>query len=221
MPIEPRPTPGDLLHAREAGARLPAWYSVHGRDFPWRHWRDSYSVLIGEILLQRTSARVAADFAPEFLHRFPSWASLAAADETELEAVLSRIGLQRRRARTFRILSSVMMDSAPAELRDLPGVGQYIERAVDVTLAGRISAMVDTNFVRVVRRLFGPPWKSDYRYDRRLQALALAIVEGAGDGRVGNWSVLDLGATVCRPRRPLCSECPLADLCHANPAPDR
>jgi len=72
--------------------------------------------------------------------------------------------------------------------------------------------MVDTNFVRVIKRAFIGPWRSDYRYDERLQEIALAIVLG-GDPKRVNWGVLDLGATVCTPRQPRCADCPVAKLC--------
>jgi A/G-specific adenine glycosylase len=82
-----------------------------------------------------------------------------------------------------------------------------------VTLNGERVAMVDGNFVRMLRRVFAGPWMSDYRYDSRLQELARAIVQGATDPRHANWAVLDLGATICIPRRPRCSDCPLVDAC--------
>jgi len=101
----------------------------------------------------------------------------------------------------------------PIEYEQLPGVGQYIGRSTRVSLHASREAMVDANFVRLLQRLFAGPWMADYRHDRRLQQLALAIVEAAGDPRVANWAVLDLGATVCTPSRPRCGECPLAAHC--------
>lgn len=73
--------------------------------------------------------------------------------------------------------------------------------------------MVDSNFVRIVRRIFVGEWKADYRYDDRLQAIASAIIAGAADPRVANWAILDLGAQVCVPRRPRCDWCPLSTWC--------
>ena len=193
--------------------RLDGWYAAAGRDFPWRQWRDPYRSLIVEVLLQRTAARVVADFAPSFFSSFPSWQSLAGARIEDLEETLAPIGLQRRRARSLHAAALVMVTAPPADWEDLPGVGQYIGRAVKVTLHGSAQAMVDTNFLRVLRRVFPPPWRSDYRYDDRLQALSSAIVRGASDPRVANWAVLDLAATVCTSRTPRCSSCPLADAC--------
>jgi A/G-specific adenine glycosylase len=74
-------------------------------------------------------------------------------------------------------------------------------------------AMVDRNWVRVIKRAFEPGWMSDYRYDQRLQQIALAVVVAAQDAATVNWALLDLGAMVCRPRNPRCGTCPLAGRC--------
>jgi A/G-specific adenine glycosylase len=72
--------------------------------------------------------------------------------------------------------------------------------------------MVDSNFVRLLKRVMGGEWMADYRYDRRLQQLAHAVVEGQ-DARTVNWAILDFAALVCKPRRPACKACPLIMHC--------
>ena len=96
---------------------------------------------------------------------------------------------------------------------EAPGVGQYIGRAVAVMGRGERAAMVDSNWVRVLHRVFEGSWMADYRYDPRLRALLQAIVDGGRDARAVNWAMLDLGATICLPRRPRCDACPLAATC--------
>jgi A/G-specific adenine glycosylase len=96
---------------------------------------------------------------------------------------------------------------------EAPGVGQYIGRAVRVMTRGESAAMVDSNWVRVLHRVFDGAWMADYRYDPRLQALSQAVVDGARDSRVVNWAMLDVGATLCLPRSPRCAACPLAEAC--------
>lgn len=167
-----------------------------------------------EILLQRTRAETIHDFAPRFFTAFPDWQSLAAAGRDHLARVLSPIGLQGRRATSLEALArAVTRAGVSPESRDAPGIGQYISRAVAVAARNEPVAMVDSNWVRVVRRTFGGGWTSDYRYDRRLQTIAQAVVVAGGDPQVVNWAVLDLGATVCRPVHPLCANCPLAHAC--------
>lgn len=211
--LSPEVGADELTTARDCGQRLARWYTVAGRDYPWRHWRDLYRVLVTEMLLQRTTASVVAEFAPQFFDVFPSWASLATASLEQLEGRLAPIGLQRRRAKSLHGAALAVLSEPSTPLDALPGVGQYVERAVQVALNNAPLAMVDSNFTRMLRRIFPPPWRADYRFDPRLQSLALSVVEGAANAKIANWAVLDLGGTVCLPRRPRCDVCPLLDHC--------
>jgi A/G-specific adenine glycosylase len=107
----------------------------------------------------------------------------------------------------------VINDGLNPESRNAPGVGQYISRAIAVGVRNEPLAMVDSNWVRIVHRIFGGRWLSDYRFDSRLQSIALSIVEADGNARHANWAILDLGAALCRPTRPLCPECPIRSAC--------
>jgi adenine-specific DNA glycosylase len=138
---------------------------------------------------------------------------LAAASEVELEECLRPIGIQRRRAAALKALADNLLADPRRPREDWVGVGQYISRAIAVGVENAPTAMVDTNFVRVVRRAFQGDWMSDYRYDVRLQALALAIVRGGRDARSVNWAVLDLGARFCKPGVPDCDGCPIQPFC--------
>jgi A/G-specific adenine glycosylase len=206
-------TPGELGRAEQLGPALEHWFLDHGRTFPWRRWSDPYELLVAEVLLQRTRADVVATFVPGFLRAYPSWLDLSEASEEELVVALAPIGLQRRKAASLRELAVQMVISPTVPKGSEPGVGQYIERAIRVALTGERLAMVDSNFVRVLRRVFGGRWMADYRYDPRLQRLAQAVVDGASDARSLNWAVLDLGAMVCTPGTPRCGACPIREAC--------
>jgi A/G-specific adenine glycosylase len=210
------PTSDELAAADEIGRRLEAWFDSHGRSFRWRRWRDAYRVAVTEILLQRTRAEVVDAFLPPFLERFPNWASLTRVSLPVLTQELAPLGLQSRRAASMKALAREMRAVDSPAWESLPAVGQYISRAIAVGTTGAALAMVDTNFVRVLTRVFIGSWMADYRYDRRLQELALAIVHGAKSSRTVNWAVLDLGATVCTPKGPRCGICPLMSLCETG-----
>lgn len=204
----------DRVTARLAGARLEEWYADHRRQFSWRAFHDPYKVLVAEILLQRTRADVVERFLPLFLERYPAWQDLRHATADDLERLLSEIGLQRRRAQVFKSLADCLSTHDSVDIDcSLPGVGQYVERAVRVSLANESVAMVDSNFVRIILRVFRGPWMADYRTDRRLQELASAVVAGGTNPQATNWAVLDLGALVCRPASPACRLCPLRGMC--------
>jgi A/G-specific adenine glycosylase len=209
----------DLARATTIARRLERWYVSFGRDFPWRSWRSPYRLAVVEVLLQRTRAEAVRDFAPKFFGSYSGWAELAAADTVELQKFLRPLGLHVRRAASLKSLAVGMVAAPSGPLwESRPGIGQYIGRALRVGLFGEPLAMVDANFVRVVRRAFRGPWMADYRYDPRLQGLSQAIVDGARDSRRINWAILDLGARVCVPRVPRCGACPLESACETGRA---
>ena len=208
-PAEYQVTAAESATCVRIAAKLAVWGSVHRRVYAWRTSRDEYTVVLAEMLLQRTRADVVAAFLPAFAERYGDWAALRSAEITELERALQPLGLQRRRARALKNLADVWGTGRPS----LPGIGQYIGRAIAVMLRGERWAMVDSNYVRVLRRIFAPPWGSDYRYDDRLQALARLIVAESPDPKEANLTVLDFGALVCTPIQPSCPTCPLLSLC--------
>lgn len=184
----------------------------HGRHLVWRDWTDAYRITIAEVLLQRTRAETVAGFLPKFLDTFPSWQAIANSRVDRLRRALKPIGLSDRRSRSLKELARVMV-STKAAMPDesMPGVGQYISRAVRVSTRGDTAAMVDSNFVRLIRRVFAPPWRAEYRTDSRLQTLAIEVVRT--DCLRSNWAVLDFAAAVCKPQKPLCRDCPLRGIC--------
>ena len=212
----PRLARSEVTQARRIGAALEGWAADNLRDLPWRHWSDGYRVTVTEVLLQQTAASKVAAFLDDWLVAYPDWISLASASVSELTDRLRPLGLHRRRAATLHRLALSVLESPAMGLEERPGIGQYIARAVNVSLAGSVEAMVDVNFVRVVRRAFEGPWMADYRYDPRLQAIAMAVVLGADDPKVVNWSVLDLAASICKPRRPSCGACPIMQECRTG-----
>jgi A/G-specific adenine glycosylase len=200
------------------GAAIEVWASTHLRSFPWRSWSDEYRLTVTEILLQQTAAAKVAGFVEGWLVDYPDWQALGSAPVIELETRLRPLGLHRRRADVLHRLALSFAHEPQLALQDRPGVGQYVSRAVAVGTAGKAEAMVDVNFVRIIRRAFAGTWKSDYRYDDRLQRLAQRVVDGANDPRVVNWGTLDLAALVCKASVPACAACPIMTFCSVGSA---
>ena len=170
-------------------------------------------------MLQRTQAVTVSKFYGSlFLHRFPSWESLACATEQDLEDLLKPIGLWRRRARTLIHLSHTLVEldcqfpSTRVELEKLPGISQYMASAVLLLCHGRLEPLLDVNMARILERVYGPRQMADIRYDPLLQQYARSLVQ-VDDPVSVNWAVMDLAATVCLRGVPRCSECPIAGLC--------
>lgn len=204
------------------------WYSLNGRDFPWRREAaGSYLKVISEVLLQQTPAQRVADFLPGFLDRFPGWTELASPTEDDLGEYLKPLGLWRRRAHALAELAAVMVTldgRFPAtrdELESLPAVGQYVASAVLLFELGQPEPLLDLNMARLLERYFGPRVLADIRHDPQLQALAREVV--APSAQALNWAVLDFAALVCKARSPRCTQCALLRDCrfgmaHLRPA---
>jgi A/G-specific adenine glycosylase len=197
---------------------LLAWYRRHARDLPWRRTRDPYAILVSEVMLQQTQVRRVVDFYPRFLARYPTVEELAAAAEGAVRDAWQGLGYYRRAQnlhRTARLVAGRYrgrFPSSPAELETLPGVGRYTAGAVAAFAFGADAAILDTNAARVLGRVFGPgPRRGRLA---RLWALASAAIP-SGRGYVFNQAIMDLGALICRARRPACPRCPVRAACRA------
>lgn len=217
---------------REAEAALPAalgakgaftaallgWWADNGRQFPWRVDRTPYRVLVSELLLKRTTSTAAARVFLEFLERYPDVRSLASADRLGLEALFSKVGLQKQRAvsalRMARHICGELGGELPVDygvLRRIPGVGDYTACAVLSFGFGVPVAAVDSNVVRILTRVFESYLGTDASKGT-IRALAQAVLPENGH-EAFNYALLDLGATVCRYRYERHGVCPLKPMC--------
>ena len=202
---------------------LLAWFDRHKRDLPWRRTRDPYAIWISETMLQQTRVETAIPYYQRFLERFPTARELAAAEASEVLSLWAGLGYYRRARMLQLAAQSVVAEhggelpATPDALASLPGVGSYTSGAVaSIAFGARVPA-VDGNVLRVLSRwhaLRGDPRESNTK--KTIEASARAHVE-AGD-RAGDWnqSLMELGATVCLPRRPLCLACPVRPHCEAS-----
>ena len=206
---------GSDLRWGDVAERLARWWPRFKRDLPWRAARDSYAVLVAEVLLRRTNASKVVGTYLALMERYPTPRELAKASERELAELLRPLGLHRTRARQLRAMARELLErhggTVPrdvSELRRLTGVGDYAASAVACFAYGEPVPAVDGNVLRVLSRLMG---RSDLSADEARSAMAELISCGRPDELT--YAVLDLAAQVCSARRPKCAECPLADLC--------
>jgi A/G-specific adenine glycosylase len=209
----------------EAQQRLLAWYAAEGRvHLPWRHTRDPYAVLVSEIMLQQTQVeRVLPKYA-EFLARFPTLAALAAATPAEVIQEWSGLGYNMRAVRLREIAVQAVAENGGrlpetlAGLLALKGIGRYTAGAIACFAFGLPVATVDTNIRRVLWRVFRGIEPGVWPGGERAASEALRLAEWAlPHAQAYDWqqALMDLGATVCVSRRPLCERCPLATCCAA------
>jgi A/G-specific adenine glycosylase len=206
--------------------KLLAWYDLHRRVLPWRAppgaRPDPYRVLLSEIMLQQTTAATARGRFEAFIGRFPTVQALAAAGQDEILHAWQGLGYYRR-ARALHACARGIVEHhggrVPAEaaaLAALPGIGPYTAAAVRAIAFDQPDVPVDGNVQRVLARLFAIEAPLPAAAGR-LRTLAATL---AGKERVGDvaQALMDLGATVCRPRRPACDVCPWQDACKAHRA---
>lgn len=210
----------------EVAADLLRWYDQDRRDLPWRYSHletpDPYRVWLSEIMLQQTTVKAVKPYFERFIARWPTVESLAAADLDEVLAMWAGLGYYSR-ARNLHRCARVVVErcggvfpASEAELLELPGIGPYTAAAIAAIAFGVPATPVDGNVERVVARLFGvdrplPSAKPE------IKQLAAAITPQARPGDFAQ-AMMDLGATVCTPKRPSCLMCPLHQSCvaHAN-----
>ena len=209
--------------------KLLAWYVKHRRDLPWRRTQDPYAIWVSEIMLQQTRVDTVIPYYERFLDQFPDVASLAKARESDVLAAWSGLGYYTR-AKNLREAASLLarehagrVPKTLSDLRRLPGVGEYTAAAIASVAFGLPAAAVDGNVVRVLARINGLKGRRNSPALRRqVGEIAQALAEGP---RPGDWTqaLMELGATVCLPQKPLCGRCPARSVCVARQSgePDR
>jgi A/G-specific adenine glycosylase len=205
-------------------AALVAWYRRGHRDLPWRRSRDPYRIWVSEIMLQQTRAEAVIPYYERFLDRFPDFETLAAAAEDEVLTLWSGLGYYSR-ARNLR-RGAIAIQAAGgfprdyAAIRALPGVGDYTAAAIGSIAFGLPHAVLDGNVLRVVARVGSDPSDiSSSAARERFRAMAQTWLDALPDGHSPgefNQALMELGATVCLARNPLCLVCPLASACRAR-----
>ncbi len=187
-----------------------AWAAANGRDLPWRHSRDPWAVLVSEIMAQQTQVDRVIPKYHEFLRAFPTAEACAAASLGDVLRIWQGLGYPRRARNLHEAARAIAADRFPDTvegLRVLPGVGAYTARAVLAFAFECDVAVVDTNAARVLAR-----WAGRRLTARQVQTMADDAVP-EGQGWAWNQAMLDVGALLCRPRRPACDRCPAAPAC--------
>ena len=201
-----------------------AWYRASGRLLPFRATSDPYAILVSEVMAQQTQIDRVAEAWTRFIARFPTIQTLASASPADVLRQWRGMGYDRRALNLHRLARLVVAEydgELPrdvAALQRLPGVGPYTARAVAALAFGVAVAPVDTNVRRVIGRAGGLSAAAEASglrsaaTDRAIQELADASVP-ADDPGEWTQALMDIGATLCRPRAPRCVDCPAAAWC--------
>lgn len=207
----------------EIGPALVAWHTHSGRhDLPWQKDRTPYRVWISEIMLQQTQVSTVIPYFERFMHRFPDVTTLADAPIDEVLHLWTGLGYYAR-ARNLHAASKRIRDEFgghfPTDFEavtNLPGIGRSTAGAILSLALDQRHAILDGNVKRVLARVFGIEGSpAERRVEQQLWQLAEACTPAQGSA-IYTQAIMDLGATVCTRRRPICVLCPLAPGCMAR-----
>jgi A/G-specific adenine glycosylase len=201
---------------------LIQWYRRGHRDLPWRRTTDPYRIWLSEIMLQQTRSQTVIPYYERFLERFPTVEDLARSPEADVLALWSGLGYYSRARNLHRAAHAIAASGAfPRDynaLRALPGVGDYTAAAIASIAFGLPHAVLDGNVLRVVARMQNDPADIAAPATReRFRGVAQDWLDSRDPSHF-NQALMELGATVCLPRNPICLVCPLASHCGARAA---
>src|SRR5260370_1740295 len=199
------------MNIQDIRLRILTWYRKHKRELPWRGTSDPYRIWISESMLQQRRVAAVIPYYERFLERFPDVAALASAPEQALLRAWAGLGYYSRVRNLQKAAKKILeLGSFPSDhstIRGLPGVGDYTAAAIASIAFGLRHAVLDGNVKRVLSRLTGERGSIDSVAVRnRLVDIADLLVDPERAGEL-NQGVMELGATVCLPQRPLWPPC--------------
>lgn len=201
---------------------LLAWYQKNKRDLPFRQTKDPYQIWLSEIMLQQTTMSTALPYFSNFMKKFPTLKSVAMASEQDLLCAWQGLGYYSRVRNFHKACQQVLKNFKSqipkkfAELKTLKGVGDYTAAAISSICFGEKQAVVDGNVKRVLARLFTYTQEQDSIPAKTFfseTAKKLLHPKRPGDH---NQALMEIGALICRPKKPTCLICPVQKYCLAS-----
>ena len=209
---------------KQAAASIIAWYAQHKRDLPWRKGKDPYRIWISEIMLQQTRIEAVIPYYGRFLNEIPDVNALAQVPDDRLMKLWEGLGYYSRARNLKRAAQMILeqyggvMPRTAAELKKLPGIGDYTAGSIASIAYGQPEPAVDGNVMRVLSRLFADSGDIMDQKNRKAVTENLRSVYPEGDGAaLLTEGLMELGERICIPNgQPLCEKCPAAEFCRAH-----
>ena len=209
-------------NARAFRRSLLEWFRRHGRDLPWRSTRNPYAVLVSELMLQQTQVSTVIPYYNEWFRRFPNFASLARASESDVLHAWQGLGYYGR-ARNLHATARTVVDRyrgrfprSVEQMQQLPGIGKYTAHAVASFAFDQSVPIVESNTARILTRLFDFRESIDSDPGRQTLWQYAAMFVPKSNASIFNSALIDLGALVCVARQPKCGICPVKTFCRAK-----
>ncbi|MDY6965629.1 MAG: DNA glycosylase [Halobacteriota archaeon] len=195
------------------------WHKTSKRDFPWRHTKDPYNIMIAEFMLHRTRAEQVVPIYIEFIKKYPDLHSLADADERDIKEVTRHLGLHWR-ADHFIRAARFIVDNYDGKfpeniewLLKIPGVGDYVSGAILAVCFNKPAPVVDSNIARFINRYYCLNLPGEIRRKKEIvhKSKQLFQCDNPGDFL---FALIDFTSLVCKPLNPSCGDCALEKHCH-------
>lgn len=209
------------LKHQEIASKLSHWFKAEKRNLPWRKSKDPYFVWISEIMLQQTTTQVVRGYFDRFISSWPTVNDLAKASQEEVNEHWAGLGYYSRARNILKAAKHVdeelegVMPKTAEELIKLPGIGPYTSRAISSICFNEKVGVVDGNVLRVHNRLLGETinwWEKPFFNETQTFSDALCKLEAPNKI---NPALMDLGSTICTPKKVMCSICPLTKNCQS------
>jgi len=207
---------------RTLRTRLVRWYEQEFRNLPWRLTDDPYKIWVSEVMLQQTQVKKVVPFYRRFLRQFPTVHALAGANLSEILKAWEGLGYYARARNLHKAAKQIVAEydgrfpDDMSVVRKLPGIGPYTAAAVLSISFNRNYAVLDGNVSRVLCRMVRYPQSPKTTEGKKeLLEIAQFLLDRKHPG-IFNQAMIELGATVCKPTTPLCSQCPIADFCQSK-----
>jgi len=204
--------------------KIIEWYHKHGRDFPWRHTKAPYRIMIAEFMLHRTKAEQVVPVYLSFIQQYPDVKSLAMADHEEIKKVTEHLGLHWR-SRHFIVAARYVVEKLNGqypddynELRKIPGVGEYIAGAILTVCFNKPAPVVDSNIARFINRFWNLGLKGEIRRKKQIVKIAGELFNLKNPGKF-LFATVDFTSLICKPYNPDCFKCLLKNVCKHNNGP--
>lgn len=192
--------------------KLFLWHKENYRDFPWRHTKDPYKIMIAEFMLHRTRADQVVQVYQDFIKKYPDIDSLAGADPIEVSKVTEKLGLHWR-GRHFTNAAIFIKDKFKGRIPDsrdkllsVPGIGEYIAGAILTVVFNKKEWVVDSNIARFLNRFYGLKLRGEIRRKRQLIEISRRLYQTTRLKQL-TFALLDFAALVCKPIKPVCNSC--------------
>lgn len=215
------------LASPDFSAALTSWYQRVKRDLPWRRTHDPYAIWVSEVMLQQTQVKTVIPYYQRFLERFPSLECLAAASLDEVLTAWRGLGYYTRARHLWggaRYVAQTLHGELPqthSGWRQIPGIGEYTAGAIASIAFGEAVPAIDGNVRRILSRILA--WPHPVENSLSQQTFRAQLLEWLPNTPVPgdfNQALMELGATICLPKNPSCSVCPVSAWCQAQVTDD-